>query len=235
MSEPLRLDQDDYGFLLDADEFFGPITVLVQHKGVTESDIEVALSTLNEKAGKIGACCIVLMPELQPDASEGPAPRYFVRIGIQAIVQPLFADDPSSGADTFVEQVTERIRQIGHNRSFGRSNTFMFDGMTPISAEAGKESYGVFFKRIGGDAAVAKVAKPGIASVPATLPATGWDVTLNVPGGATAYYTTDGSLPTALNGTAYTVPFNVPPAATVRACAVQAGFQQSEPATLVLA
>ncbi len=208
--------------------------MLTQHKGVTERDIDVALSTLNEKGGKIGACLIVLMPELLPDPSETPAPRYFVRIGIQAIVQPLFADDPTSGAGVFVEQVTERTRQIGHNRRFGRSNSFMFDGMLPIPADPGKESYGIYFKRLGGDSVVARVATPGIASVVATLPATGWDVTVNVPGGATGYYTTDGTLPTALNGTLYTTPFNVPAAATVRACAVQTGFQQSEPATLIL-
>lgn len=233
-ADPLRQDQDDYFGLIDADEYFQDIRVLLQHKGVTESDIDVALSTLNEEGGKIGACVVVIMPELQPDASQSPSARYFVRIAIQVIVQPLLADDVTSGVGKVAEQLAERIRQICHFRSHGRANQFMFDGMEPINVEAGKTSYGINFKRKGGDNQVVKVASPGIGSVAATLPATGWDVTVNVPAGATGYYTLDGTLPTAINGTAYVAPFNVPAAATVKAAAVQAGFQQSEPATLTL-
>jgi len=236
VSEPIQQDQDDFHALLDADEFFSQIPVLNQRKGVTDSDIEVGLSTLNAKDGqtKIGGVLIVILPELQPDASQGPAARYFVRIAIQAIVQPSFADDATNGIQKTVEDLCERVRQVGHFRSFGRANTFMFDGMEPIAAGEGKNSYGIYFKRVGGDSQVAKVAKPVITSAPATLPALGNDVTLTVPGGAAGYYTTDGSLPTALNGTLYAAPFNVPAAATVRAAAVQSGFQQSEPATLNL-
>lgn len=233
-SDPLRQDQDDYFGLIRADEYFSDIKVLLQHKGVTESDIDVALSTLNEAGGKSGACVVIIMPELQPDSSQAPSARYFVRISIQVIVQPLLADDVASGVGKVAEQLAERVRQICHYRSHGRANTFMFDGMEPIPVEAGKNSYGVVFKRAGGDTQVVKVAKPGIASVAATGPATGWDVTVNVPPGAAGYYTTDGTLPTVLNGTAYVGPFNVPAAAVVRAAAVQAGFQQSEPAQLNL-
>lgn len=235
MSEPLQLDQDDYHALLDADEYFGNVKVLSQRKGVTDSDIETALSTLLDKDDKIGACVIVIAPELVPDPSQTPAPRYFVRLGIQVIVQPLLADDATSGVLKTVEDVCERVRQIGHFRSFGRAGTFMFDGMEPIPVDPGKNSYGVFFKRVGGDSVVDRVATPVIGSVAAVGPATGWDLTLTcATSGAAIYYTIDGSEPTALAGTAYTVAFNVPTACTVRAAAVKAAFQQSETARLIL-
>lgn len=232
--DPLTLDQADYAALYDADPFFSQIKVLAQFKGVTENDIQVALSTLNERDGKIGAVLIVIMPELQPDTGQTPSPRYFVRIGLQVIAQPLLADDATSGVGLSAEQISERVRQIGQNRKFGRSNSFMFDGMEPLPVDEGKVSYGVYFRRAGGDAYVPRVATPALTSEVAVLPATGWTVTMTVPPGATGWYTTDGTLPTELNGTEYTGPFNVPAAATVRASAVQTGFQQSEPVAIEL-
>jgi hypothetical protein len=231
MPEPLQLDQDDYAALFGADAFFAHVRVLEQRKGVTESDIDVALSTLNERAGKLGACVVVLEPELQPDRAETPAARYFVRIAIQVIVQPLLADDPTTGVGLAVEEVCERVRQLGHARSFGRRNVFMFDGMEPIAVGGGRNSYLVFFRRLGGDSVVAKLAAPAIATDSAAAPA---EITLTVPSGATGFYTLDGTLPTALNGTLYTAPFTVPAACTLRAAAVQEGYQQSDPAQLTL-
>lgn len=222
--EPLRQDQDDFAALISADSFCATTPVLSQHKGVTESDITEALAGLHVRAGKMGSCVVVLMPELKPDPSETPAARYDVRVGLQVIVQPLFADDPATGVRITAEQLAERVRQLCHSRSFGRPATFMFDGMDPLPSDPGKESYLVYFKRKGGDTYIPRVATPGLAGIAAYG---GYEITLNVPTGATGYYTTNGTLPTPL-ALPYTGPFVVMGGATVRAAAVQTGCLQSE-------
>jgi len=223
-TSPILLDQMDYFSLIASDEYFGDIRVLRQNKGVTEDDINVALSTLLEQGGKIGACAVVLMPDLKPDDSEGETARYFERIAIQVIAQPLFADDETSGVKKAAEELATRIMQICHGRTFGRKQTFMFDGMEPIPADPGKVSYGIYFRRTGGDISIAKPARPVITAVSGTVTIT------CATGGAAIRYTTDGSAPYAANPDSlpYTVPFTVSETTTIRAAATKAGMQPSE-------
>jgi hypothetical protein len=233
MSDALELDQEDIGGRLSADPYFADITVLVQRKGVTENDIEAALSVINEKIGKIGAIAIIIMPELQPDSGQTPGARYFVRTTVQVIEQPLF-NLGDTGTGKSAEQIAERIRQVLHFFSTGRGNVYTFDGMQPIAVEEGKISYGVAFRRVGGDSAIIKVADVEITATGAAAPAT---VTLAcATAGAAIWYTTDGSFPSSANATAtqYTVPFAQATAATIRAAAEKSGLQQSNVRQLTL-
>ncbi len=226
MSDEIELDQEDFGARLAADPYFADIKVLVQRKGVTEQDIETALSVLNEQGGKIGACVIVLMPSLVPPANNSaPTPLFDVRIGVQVIEQPLISQDPTSGVGKSAEQICTRVRQNGHQFSTGRQGAnqlFSFDGTEPADVEAGKVSYVNFFKRKAGDAHLVRVAPVALAKAAGTPD--GFDITLSCPtDGAAILYSVDGSYPT----TAYTVPFNVAAGVTVRAAATKTGLQQS--------
>lgn len=221
MSDALELDQEDFAERLKADPYLDDISVFVQRKGVTENDINVALSVLNEKGGKIGACLVVLMPELVPDSPNVPGPRYNIRTTVQVIEQPLFNLD-NTGTGKSAEQIAQRVRQLLHHFANGHGATYNFDGMEPISADAGKVSYAVKFSRLAGDSMLAKVATPSISTDSVSAPAT---VTIAcATAGATIRYSLDGTYPTLL----YTAPLAVTTAATVRAVAEKTGLQQSD-------
>lgn len=233
MSDALELDQVDFAERLKADPYFSDITLLVQRKGVTESDIDVALSVLNEKSSKIGACVVLLMPELAPVDVEVRGPLYNIRATAQVIEQPLF-NLGATGTGKSAEQIAQRVRQLLHHFSNGHGNTFVFDGMEPISADVGKISYGVKFIRRAGDLADSKVSPITIQATDAAAPAT---IALSTgTTGATIWYTTDGSYPSSENdnATEYTVPFVQSTAATIRAAAEKTGMQQSNLTQLIL-
>ena len=81
--------QEDIAARLSADSLLaGTVTVFAQRRGITENDILTALSTFNQKGGKVGSVVIVLMPEVQKEAQTAPGPRYFVRFAVQVIDFP---------------------------------------------------------------------------------------------------------------------------------------------------
>jgi hypothetical protein len=223
--DPLSRDQDDFFARLSLDSFFAEISVLEQRKGVTESDVEVALSTLNEKAGKIGAVVIVLMPDLVPTEPDAPGPEYRVRSTVQVITQALF-NESATGTQKSAEQIAQRVRQLLHRFGTG-AGVFSFAGMEPIAQDAGKVSYGVTFTRLARDEDLPRCGTPLIDPDEGAAPQL---VTLTcATAGASLYSTTDGSYPSSANdaATLYTAPFNVATACTLRVAAEKAGMQQS--------
>lgn len=233
MSDALELDQEDFAGRLLADPYFTDIAVLVQRKGVTESDIDVALSVLNERTGKIGACAVVLMPSLVPINPNVPGPEFTVEQTVQVIEQPLF-NLGDTGTGKSAGQITQRVRQILHHFSNGFGGTYNFAGLEPIQVDTGKISYGVKFSRQAGDAHVTKVLTPTISATATTAPST---VTLAcATAGAAIWYTTDGSYPSSANAAAhqYAASFAQATAATIRAAAEKTGLQASNVKQLTL-
>jgi hypothetical protein len=232
MSADLELDQEDFAARLAADSYFADIKVLLQRKGVTDSDIEVALSVLNEEGGKIGACVIVLMPELVAEDPAVPTPLYRVRVPVQVIEQPLMSGDATSGVGKSAEQIAERVRQVLHHFSTGRggsSHLFHFDGQQPLDVDPAKVSYLGNFGRKAGDDLLTRVAAVVLAS--AAGDPTGFDITLTCPtDGAAIYYSTDGDYPDTL----YSAAFNVAAGTTIRATARKTGLQESNPKELTV-
>jgi hypothetical protein len=226
MSDPLELDQEDFFHRISVDALFSDVTVLLQRKGVVDSDVEVALSTLNEKASKLGTCVVVLMPELQPDRPGAPGPEYKVLLTVQVIESPLL-NGSDSGTGKSAESLATALRQLLHMFDTGGRNTFTFESMEPIQTSADKVSYGVRFARNARDVRPSKVATPVISPASGAAPQT---ITLTCATvGASIYYTTDGSPPFSTNAEAelYTAPFNLAAAATVRAAAVLTNYAPS--------
>lgn len=226
MKSAFESDQEDfYGRALGS-SFLGDVAVLLQRKGVTESDINTALSVLNSRTegGPIGACIVVLMPSIQAQNPNAPTPLYSVRIGLQVIEQPLF-NLGDSGTGLSAETIAEHLSQLAHQFSGGRdgaNNLWVFDGIEPAPAPDGKVSYTVFAKRLGGAPVLPKVAPVALVAVAA---AGGFDVTLtSATGGAAILYSIDGSYPSL----AYTDPVHVDAGVTVRATAALADYQQSD-------
>jgi hypothetical protein len=235
MSDALELDQEDFFGRVLASPDLAEVATLLQRKGVTQSDIDTALSVLNERSGKIGACIVVLMPSLVSQSPNSPGPLYNIRMTVQVIEQPLF-NLGDTGTGLSAEQIAQHLRVLFHLFANGHGGTYVFDGMEPIAVADGQISYGVSFARKAGDGSAAKVATPEIAADAGTAPA---NITLTcATAGASIYYTTDGSsYPSSANANAtlYTVPFAQATAATIRAVAEKSGLLPSNVRQLDLA
>lgn len=220
--DSLEQDQTDFHARIDVDSFFAEITALLQRKGVTESDIETALSVLNEKVGKIGACVIVLKPVLVASTPDAPGPEYFVEITVQAITQPMFNDDATTGTLKTTEAIAQRLRVVGH-----RFKGYSFAAQQTEEVAEGKDSYSVSFRRLTRDDD-ARCGKPlfepdsGAGSQEITL--------TTATAGASIYYTTDGSYPSADNPEAglYAAPITPGVGNRLRAVAYKTGLIASD-------
>jgi hypothetical protein len=237
----IELDQDDIFARLQADPFFqAGVPVLEQRKGITESDIQVALGTVNQANGRVGSVAIVLMPRMRGQDPNAPGPRYTVRYPIQVIDYPVLRRQAATGTPAVggtqqsAEEICDRIRQIIHLFNMGRGQTIAFDSLEPSAEPAGMVGYVLSFKRLGIDFPPVGCAAVGISpnsgGVNPTLPGP-QTVTLScATAGAAIYYTIDGSYPSSLNPTAvlYSAPFSVPSGTTLRAAAELTGNQQSQ-------
>lgn len=222
--DPLQQDQEDFAARLSADSYFADISVLLQRRGVTESDIETALSVLNEKLGKIGAVVIVLKPALLSTDPDAPGPEYKVSLTVQVITQPLFNDDASTGTQKSTEAIAERVRLLLH-RFTTLGGIYSFVAMQAETVAEGKDSFSVTFTRRACDTAE----RCGLPLITPDEGAGSQEVTLSTAtAGAAIYYTLDGSYPSSVNeeATLYTAPF-APGTATLRCAAEKSGLQQS--------
>ena len=220
---PQKRSQGDFALRLEADPYFSDITVLEQNKGVTEDDILQALGTLNEKAGKIGACVVVLMPELVPTESQSRNAAFRVRATLQVIVSPIF-NSGDTGTGKTAEAIAAKVRTAFHMYD-GGYGTWTFAGQDPIE-RTGDVSYGVVFTRQGQDRNAPKLPTPMFDPEEGALPAT---VTITADSESDVYYTTDGSTPTPENPAAvlYATPVEITAPTTLRAAAYRTGYQAS--------
>jgi hypothetical protein len=225
-NDQIAQEQEDFYQRLKADSYLLDVPGLAEHKGVTEDDINQALSTLNANgSGSIGVLWVVLMPTLVGENPDAPGPRYSIQLTVQVIDQPLLNSIGKTGS-----QVAERIREVLHRFSTGLGSSWYFSAMEPGNADVGKVSYLVKFKRVATDIPPPKAGRPTIAPAGGVAPQL---VTLANPpasAGATIRYTLDGSLPTSANPAAviYSAPFNVVSAGLLRVTAELAGYLQSD-------
>ena len=233
----LELDQDDiYGRLI-ADPFFAAgVPVLERRKGITESDVQAALSTMNQANGLVGSVAIVQMPILGGQDPNAPGPRYTVRYTVQVVDWPVIRRQSPGGGGTGMsaELICDRVREILHLLNFGRGQTLYFDRLEPTQEPPGMVGYAVTFKRLGTDAPPTGCAAVGISplsgGVNPILPGPQTVTLTCATPGAAISYTLDGSYPSSVNATAtlYTAPFVAPSGSTVRASAELSGYQQSQ-------
>jgi hypothetical protein len=228
----IELDQEDIFARLKAFPYFAEIKVLLQRRGVIESDVETALEAINSVGSKVGAVIIVLMPDLQPEVKDSPGPRYYVRYAVQTIVWPIAALG-TSGAGYTSEEISEYVRQILHWVQLGRGNVLVFDGQRPETVKPGRVCWITYFRRLGVDDQIPKVSMPMIASATVGLAI---QVTLTcTPGSGLSYspeiyYTLDGSYPVPDGATSqlYSAPFLITEPCLLRVTAVADEYQQSD-------
>lgn len=229
--DPIEQEQIDLAALIAGDADFATVAVIREQKGDVDAQILQALSTLNEKSGKLGACVVVLQPDELPTNPDTPNPELRVRHSVQVFETPLFnAGDNGTGKDVF--QLSRRIRQLVHRRSFGHG-VLSWQGTENVQqADESRRSRMVTFERLDQELPFTRLGAPLID--PEQGGAVPQLVTLTPPEGATAYYTLDGSLPVpgAVGTTEYTAPFNVTEAATLRVAAYKSGALPSDVAAV---
>lgn len=218
--DPIEHAQTLFAGRLAADPYFADVAVLQEQKGVTDADIEQALSVLNPQGGKIGACVVVLMPTLRPKDANAPSPIYTINLTVQVIDMPLL-NLGEGGTGKSAAQIAQRVRQLLHLYSTGERSCWTFSGADPIPVESGRNSYGVVFAREAGDPFLAKASRPA-ATIDGTGPIT-VALSCSTPG-ASIRYTLDGSYPSALNAAAvlYTAPIAIAEPCTLLAVATHA-------------
>ena len=220
----IELDQDDITARLKADALFSSafIPVLERRKGMTISDIQTALGTMNAAGQVVGLVATVLMPRLIPQQPNAPGPQYYVQYGVQVIDYPAVRS-AVGGTGVTAETLCQRIRMVMQNWGTGRGQTLVFDGQNeaPLNDEK-KVSYIILLRRQGMDPNPGSCATVSI--TPSNGPHGASAITLAcATAGALVYYTLDGTypLPVANGGTAilYTGPISLAAACTLRAAA----------------
>ena len=213
--------QDDIYAHLSAAEFFADVHVLAQHKGVTESKIDEALSTLKPKAGKAGAAVVVLMPTLRVITPDLPGPVGPVSITVRVFVRTLVASAAGSGVGKTAEEIGLQVQAALHLWGNGACRLSAdTEALVPYDqAPAGVTAYDVrLTTNETGRELAHKLAEPtievtaGVATITASEPA------------ALLWYSLDGSYPSV----AYTDPVPLSEGTELRARASLAGYRGSD-------
>jgi hypothetical protein len=226
--ELLPAIQEDIGARLEADEFFTHIAVLVQRKGVTESEIETALNVLNAASGKVGACAIVLMPTLSAPNANVPGPQFQIDFIVRVLENPTLNRD-AGGTNKSAEEIALRVLHLLHHfTALGRVGTLYAakNAATPFAELDGIVGYDCQLSTMAGLPFADKVQTPGIA-VAGVLPDVSVTITCGT-AGASVFYTLDESYPRNPGATLYTAPFSLAAAATIRAAAYLDGKISSD-------
>ena len=221
--------QADLGARLESKAFFQDIPVLVARKGQIESDVEVALTTFNAKAGRGGAVSIVLMPTLEVPEAEAPGPQFVVSTTVRCVENPLVnLDVTNGGTGKSAESLGLVVLRAMHHFDLGDGHVLYADrrAMEPNGSFEGQVAYDVHILARSGLDPEAQTATPTLSL---TNGATAVQMVCTTPAAA-IFYTLDGSFPWSGNpaATLYADPFPLPAApATLRAAAYTEGLDGS--------
>lgn len=215
--------QADAAARLLSEPFFDEIVILEQNKGVTESDVEIALGTQNTETGKKkGAVVIALMPEFTRNEAEAPGPELSARLQFQVLTVPLL-NMAADGTGKTAERIATNILNVLHLYFTGLVRiTLSADDqpILPLDTDDGLVSYMVRLR-----CTLALRRRNKVATPSATVAANLLTLTCSTVGAA-IHYTTDGTYPGPENPTAtlYTVPFAITNGLEVRAGATLADY-----------
>jgi hypothetical protein len=203
MSADSRTEQQDIEALLSTMEELEDISVLASYRGLTESDIDLALAGSLVRSGKkAGAVVLVLEPEEKADGASNV---------------PLFA---RTHTVRVIEQVKVNNLQRLHQRYLGRA-ALVFSGSSQYADARGGIGYDVTFAIRGALGMETRAATPVVSAAGLTVTLTGAGYA-----GEVIYYTTDGKPPVPGGATVQTYSAPVTLAAAgdrIRAASVATG------------
>lgn len=187
--------------------------------------IQQSLAGLNEKNGKVGACIVVPLPNLDGRYPNVPGPQVRLRLSVQILINPIL-NEGATGTQKALSEIALNVIQAGHH--FQLQNvaglTAGDDAFSPgVDEEKGLLVGVVTFESL------LQLDQPSSVAIPVASVASTVTLTCST-AGAAIYYTVDGTLPWSGNAGAllYSAPFATPSAGTiVRAAAYKTGSNGS--------
>lgn len=209
--------QRDVAGRITADPAFAQIAVLVQEKGLTESDVAEGLAGMQATGGKAGAAIVVMLPDRESQYPDAPGPARLLTITARVIELPLI-NRGDGGTGLTAAHISSVVEHLFHQVTLG-DLTLRHTATWPAPIE-GAIAFDVRFSTEHYLPAADRVQTPAITSA-------GGQVALACgTEGADIRYTLDGSYPRP-DAALYSAPIDADPA-DVRAVAYLDGFQASD-------
>lgn len=223
--ELLRL-QTDVTDKLNSEELFRYVAVSSFRKLVIDSEINASLATLTTKNGKVGTGLLVLMPTITVASPNVPGPMGEVGLTVRVFENTNVSNDATTGSLVSAETAGLNVMRVLHEWGiFGLTTPYSDKrALVPNYDYEGLVVYDINFTSELPMAPLVSVDLPGLVSPAQTVTLT--DTT----GGATVYYTTDGTFPGSGNAgaTLYAGPFVVAIGTVVRWAAYKTGMRGSD-------
>lgn len=205
---------------IGVDAFFRDVPVIARNKGDVGNDIATALSVLNSRTGKTGACVVVMMPSIDSPNTEAPGPQIEILPVVRVIEKPLF-NRGNQGTGVTAEAMAVRLLRLFQQWRCDALDAMMRVDRQPVRpAELGDTTavgYDCYFSVLAGfdgsrvvEVRLAQDEDGDVTMGCATL-------------GATIFYTTNGGYPGPETGLEYSGALTVAAGTVVRAAAYVEG------------
>lgn len=225
----LRFQDDVFAYLL-ADQSLSKVNIAEQRKLLIASEVETSSVWLTPRGGGIGSGVLVGMPFIDGERKETGASQFTLNVWICCLANPNLVNK-DGGSGITAEELVMLVRESLRGMTFGGTvGTVMTDGRSiePLDTSefidlSGIVAYRVIFKAEVKNNSAARVTKPVINESSGTV-----TLTCAV-GGASIYYSVDGTFPCAASVAShlYSAPFSVSSGATVRVVAYKDGLKPS--------
>jgi hypothetical protein len=224
----LRVQNDAYGRIL-AHSYFSDVAIIQERKALTTQEIAKLLSTVKGRSNKVGAAIIVHRPSYFP-ASDDTSGRGQILQSFTALEHPTInAGDIGTGksAEELSLELFLLFNQVAASVPSQVYTAFPGGAVTPDDSFEGFNAWLTRLQLFGNTEHMERCGVPLITPDSGASPQS---VTLTTAtGGASIYYTTDGSFPSDQNeeATLYTGAIAIAEPTTIRAAAQKTGMQQS--------
>ncbi len=248
--DPEQLHKDVEG-RLNSIAFFQDITVIRFTPGVTFSNVEKAVSTLNVKGGKVGACIVLAPPEETAPDADTVGPDILVLLKVHVFTKAKM-NLVGIGTGKSNAQIRREVRKALHHWIPNGTNAIYCDSNagSPVEVSPEVETYELHFKLpLTEPFNIAHLPPPVIIGTPEAVSMT--SMTNGAVNDAEIWYSLDGSFPSPLgaasarfgfvlltesgiavlseagNPLASANPISVPSGTTIRAAAYLDGYPGS--------
>jgi hypothetical protein len=235
-SDPFRDLLDANVARLNAAAYFADIALVPFVADTTEDELAKRLGVLKGKSGKVGACILAMLPEVDVETPNVPGPQLVVKQSFLVLVHPEL-NAGSIGTQKPAGAIAREVVRLFHHAKTAHLVQTWNARAGAIVPNTEYRKFSAYTVAV--SAEWAQDVPPRCATPSGTLTPTDPAIlTLAcATSGATLWYTLDGSYPSSANpaATLYAGPFEVAAACILSVAAEKSGLQQSSLRTLSIA